>query len=277
MFEEDDSILPLTLSVRGPSVQTAGGLTDAIAEEAQSPQRQDLPLDRLLTLLMTTPATETLAQRLAIEDPGAPIPVPVAGRPWEADAGVPELETTDRRTYRAFEQIVLENRKSGKYELAFDDLLQRFPDVEAFAQLKMGYLLNWYPAEAARQFARTQLERHPGWMLVRLQLARSFLKEQALDLNDFIAVLDGRLNLDQHLAELETPLTDLLVYQYHLDLFLFYALQGNLRRAAYCFNACHAAASQPEGLIPLAPLLLASLDPDSGADGFRQLVRFLKP
>lgn len=277
MYEEEESLLPLTLSLRGSDPKPIGGLTDAIFDEARTPQRQDLPLDRLLTLLMTAPATATLAQRLAVEDPSEPAPTPVSGEPWQPDAGVPALEPADRRTYRAFEQIVLENRKSSKYEQAFSELLSRYPDVEPFAQLEMSYLLSWYDSDRARSFAQAQLARHPGWMMVRLQLARSCLKEQQLELQDFIDVMNGSLNLVDHVAGLETPLTDLLIYQFHLDIYLFFALKGNLKRAAYNFNACHAAASQPEGLIPLAPLLLASLDPDGGAAEFRDLVRFLKP
>lgn len=277
MYEEDDSFLPLTLSVRGSAQKPLEGLTEAIFEEARTPQRQDLPLDRLLTMLMSTPASEVLARRLEAQDPSQPAPRPVSWGPWMPEAGLPELDPADKRTYRAFEQIVLENRKSGKYEMAFRDLLGRYPDVEAFAQLYLGYLVHWHPPEAARDFARSQLERHPGWMMVRLQLARSFLKEQQLELDQFTAALDDKLNLHEHLEALETPLTDLLVYQFHLDLYLFYALKGELLRAAYCFNVCHSAASQPEGLVPLAPLLLASLDPDNGASSFRDLVRFLKP
>ncbi|MEZ0371998.1 MAG: hypothetical protein ACAI44_23105 [Candidatus Sericytochromatia bacterium] len=274
---EDESFLPLTLSVRGSQPKPLEGLTEAIFDEARVPQRQDLPLDRLLTLLMSTPANEVLAKRLAAEADAWPPPRPVSWISWVPEMGLPELAPTDRRTYRAFDQIVLDGRKSGKYEQAFAELASRHPDIETFAQLQVGYMLNWAVPETTRRFAQELLEKHPGWMMVRLQLARSYLKEQQLDLEDFVAAMGHRLNLYEHLDQLETPLTDLLVYQFHLDLYLFFALKGELKRAAYCFNVCHAAASQPEGLVPLAPLLLASLDPESGAAAFRELVRFLKP
>lgn len=274
---EDEHFLPHTLSVSGSAQKPLGGLTEAIFEAAPAAQRQDMPLDRLLTLLMSAPDTALLIKRLREEPDGQPIPEPVAYAPWYPDADLPPLSSEERRTFRAFEQIVLEGRKSGKYEQAFNEIHARYPDVEAFAQLLLGYRLIWGPLEAARDFARGQLARHPGWLMVRLQLARSYLKEERLDLAGFAEAMDHRFCFHEHLAALESPATDLLVYQYHLELYLYYAIRGQLKRAAYCFNVCHKAASQPEGLIPLAPLLLASLDPEQGASAFRQVVRFLKP
>ncbi len=274
---EDDHFLPHTLNLRGADPKPLEGLTEAIFEEAATPQRQNLPLDKLLTLLMSTPESVVLARRLAEENDFLSAPQAVSYMPWLPDLGLPELSSEDKRTYRAFEQIVLDGRKSGKYELAFRSLVERYPNNEAFAQLQVGYHFLWHPLEETRKYARSLLDKHPGWMMVRLQLARSYLKEERLELETFVAVMRKRLNLHEHLEDLESPLTDLLVYQFHLDLYLFFAIKGQLKRAAYCFNICHHAASQPEGLIPLAPLLLASLDPDKGAGAFKDLVRFLKP
>lgn len=274
---EDEHFLPHTLNVSGSAPKPLGGLTDAIFEEAATPQRQNLPLDKLLTLLMSTPDSQSLANRLNEADDYLARPQPVSYIPWMPDTGLPELTPEDKRTFRAFEQIVLDGRKSSKYEQAFADLVSRYPDVEAFTQLQVGYRFSWHPLEEARKYARSLLQAHPGWLMVRLQLARSYLKEERLELETFVSVMRQRLNLHEHLDDLESPLTDLLVYQYHLDLYLFFAIKGQLKRAAYCFNVCHHAASQPEGLIPLAPLLLASLEPDKGAAAFRELVRFLKP
>jgi hypothetical protein len=274
---EDDYFLPHTLNLRGSAPKPLGGLTEAIFEEAATPQRQNLPLDKLLTLLMSTPESSVLAARLAREDDYLPAPEPVQWIPWMPDANLPELSAEDKRTYRAFEQIVLDNRKSSKYEQAFAELQARYPDVEAFAQIQLGYRLNWHPLDTARNFARSLLQRHPGWLMVRLQLARSYLKEDRLELDTFVSIMRKRLNLHEHIKDLEFPLTDLMAYQFHLDLYLFFAIKGQLKRAAYSFNVCHHAASQPEGLIPLAPLLLASLEPEKGAAAFRELVRFLKP
>ncbi|PKL79496.1 MAG: hypothetical protein CVV27_01765 [Candidatus Melainabacteria bacterium HGW-Melainabacteria-1] len=274
---EDDSFLPHTLNLRGSAPKPLGGLTEAIFAEVPIPKNQDMPLDRLLMMLMISPDPALLASRLAEQDDHLPTPQPLTWVDWVPEQGLPELSPEDRRTFRAFEQIVLDGRKSSKYEQAFALLQTQFPDIEAFAQLLTGYRFNWHPIAPARAFARELLSRHPGWLLVRLQLARSYLKEDKIDLDSFTAVMRQRLNLDQHLDELESPLTDLLVYQYHLDMYLFFALTGQLNRAAYCFRICHAAASRPEGLQPLAPLVLSSLDPEVGAAAFKQLVRFLKP
>lgn len=276
MYQEEETFLPHTLSLQGASHKPVGGLTEAIFDEASSSQRQHLPLDRLLTLLMSSPDSAVLARRLGNNPDEWPLPQALQWQAWDPERGLPELQPEDRRLLQIFEQIVFDHRKSSKYESAFAELQARYPDTELFSHLLASYRFSWHPLETSRQFAEQELSRHPGWLLVRLQLARSYLKEDQLDLEAFATVMNHRLNMHEHLENLESHLNDLLVYQFHIDLFLFFALKGNLRRAAFCFNQAHKASSQPEGLVALAPLLLASLDPESGVQAFRELVRFLK-
>jgi hypothetical protein len=261
--------------VQGTQPKPIGGLTEAIFEEVQDNQ-QNLPLDRLLTLLMSSPDATLLAKRLSLLNDPWPIPKQIDYAAWQPDHDEYTLSPEDRRTLRAFDQIVFDNRKSTKYAHQFADLQSRYSHIEFFAQLLCNYYFAWNPLEDAREFANQLLSQHPGWLLIRLQVARSYLKESDLNFAGFETAMNHCLNLDQHLEQLSSPLNDLLVYQYHIDLFLYFAFTGHLMRAAYCFNVAHKSASNPEGLVSLAPLILASVDPESGTQAFRELVKFLK-
>lgn len=268
---ESSPFMTQSLSLQANQHKPAGALEALFGE-----QTQDQPLDQMLATLMTSLDPEEQARRLAQHPDGLPLPVPLSWTAWDEEETLVGLDSAERRLYHSFDQVLMNRRKSGKYLAQFQELVARYPERETLAQLELSYRFLWEPPELVRPRAEAVLARHPGWLVVRLLLARSFLHEDHLDTHRFEATLQQRLLLHEHLPFLETPLTDLLVYQFHLDLYLYFALTGRLKRAAYAYNLCSRAATS-EAMLSLAPLLLATVSEGPRDRAFQELLNFLKP
>lgn len=265
-MSEELLFLPHTLSLHGPVNEPLSGFSDGLLEEDSG------RFETVLAYLMGRLEPSELVQRMQMRD-GWPLPQAVDWVPWSEAEWLEGLSTADKRLYRIFEQLVHEHRKSGKYFAAFQTMCQHYPR-EPFLQLLMAYRFEWEPPESVQLDCRKLLAVHPGWLNLRLLLARSYLKEDQLDFNAFLEVMQQKVNLHEH--QPEKPFTDLLVYQFHLDMYLFFTLKGHLERAAYCFNLCSRTATQPGILDSLAPLVLAALEQGPDDPAFKAFLKFLK-
>lgn len=267
---EDSYILPHTLSFHGLVTEPLSGLDDDLMAHSGD------SLDSVLVQLMTAIDSAEMARRIArLGDPW-PAPEAVQWQAWDESKWFDCLSPADKRLHRAFDYLVLEHRKSGRYLAAFTEMAARL-DSEPCYQLLLDYRFEWEPVQIVRESAIALLQTHPDWLLIRLLLARSYLKEDALDVQTFEKVMQYGLNFNQHLPYLSQPPSDLLVYQFHLDLYLFYALQGQLERAAYCFNVCRQAASDASVMDSLAPLILSKMETGPDDSDFQRLLNFLSP
>lgn len=266
---ESSPFMTQSLSLQANQSKPAGAL-EALFDT------HDQPLDQMLATLMTALEPEEQARRLARHPDGLPLPQPLQWSAWDEEDTLAGMDSAERRLYHSFDQVLLNRRKSGKYLQQFQELVARYPDRETLAQLELSYRFLWEAPEQVRPRAEATLSRHPGWLVVRLLLARSYLHEDRLDTQRFEATLQQRLLLHEHLPFLESPLSDLLVYQFHLDLYLYFALTGRLKRAAYAYNLCTRAATS-EAMLSLAPLLLATVSEGPRDQAFQELVLFLKP
>ncbi|MBF2052717.1 MAG: hypothetical protein IGS03_04540 [Candidatus Sericytochromatia bacterium] len=276
-MQDNFALLPHTLSFH--QARLSEPLAGLDADILNEPLLQNQPLDQALADLMCKPRPERLLQRLqqylARQPDPWPLPQPLRWQNWLDSEELPPLSPEQRRTHQIFEQLLRDRRKSGKYLQAFEALCAAYPDSESLQQLRLAYYLDWAPLPRAREAMQAVLADQPGFLFVRLMLARTYLQEDDLDTAGFCASLNQRLTLHEHLDSLSTPLTELLVYQFHLDLFLFFSLQGHMARAAWCFHTCAQAVSDPAILTPLAPFVLSGLPEDQLQPGLRQLLRLL--
>jgi len=272
-MSESFEFLPHTLSFHQTVTEPLTGLDESFLS---LPAFENQPLEQVLTELMITLTPRQLAKRLALEPDDLPLPEPVQGQPWEENQDLPPLDKAEQRLYQIFNQLLRDQRKSSKYLQAFEALCEQYPESEHLQQLRANYYLTWQGRSAAQALLSEKLTQHPGWLWLRLMLARTYLHDDQVDVQGFRASLAHKLNLHEHLPGLETPLTDLLIYQFHLDLYLFFSLQGNLRRATYCFSACHENISDPSILQPLAVFVLAGVPEDGFKRSFNQLLRFVR-
>lgn len=265
--------LPHTLSFHTPTVETPlTGLPDDVFTDVQSGDT----LETLLFRLMRSMPSEEIARRLKNHPDEYPLPQALEPVPWQEKIDLPELSREDLRNYRVFRQLVMDERKSTRYFEAFSELLQRHPDVEGLNYLSYAYQLLWSKdKEGVLNQLRTCLQAHPDWLHLRLLLARYVLDES--DTQGFLDAMDQRINLHEHAPEMSSTLTDILVYQFHIDVYIFCCLTGRPHRAAYCFSRCCEVSSDDNFMQPLASFILANQDVQSGVKVMQDLAQFLQP
>jgi len=272
--DDEMSFLPHTLSFFGHVSDPLTGLDADFLNEVSG---DDAPLSKVLMRMMTAISPEAQAQRLTnIPDPW-PVPQVLTGKAWQENDDLPAWKADERKLFLIFKQLVNDRRKSTRYYQAFTQLCHKYPQSETLQHLRCSYLGEWESPQVVRQEIQTLLQEHPGWLFLRLQWARSFLHEEHPEPENFRAALQDKLLLEQHLPDLEGPLTDLLIYQFHLELYLFFCLQRYLPRAAWCFNVCCTTVSEPEIMESLAPFILAAVDLESSDPAFQHMLQFLKP
>lgn len=265
--------LPHTLSFFGSVSEPLNGLD---AQFLEQPQLDEEPLSKVLMRMMTLLSPEEQAERLENRDM-LPQPSLIRGQAWDENSALPPLKPEERRLLSVFKQLVSDHRKSTRYYDAFSQLCQQYPDLEYLEHLRCSYLAEWGDTVLLRREVQALLERHPGWLFLRLLLARSYLHEDHPEPQGFLMAMQHKLLLEEHLPALESPLSDLLVYQFHLDLYLFFSLQRQLPRAAWCFNVCCHTVSEPEVMEPLAPFIMAGIESTDSDLDFAELLSFLKP
>jgi len=252
-------VLPHTLTWHGQ-----GGMniaSDARSQMSGDEQEQVSSLEMLLSQLMLMPQSLTQWQHTlrALND-GLAVPEALVFEPWTDDALLALLTPEQKRVYQVFQQLLQDERKSTRYYDLFMALCQQYPEEETLWHMKFAYDYRWRQGPGPE--LQSLLIRHPHWLFLRLLAARESLKEDQFLPEVYQAVLDQRLLLHEHVQAVGEALvlTDLLVYQFHLDLFMFFSLTGQLERAAFAFWQAHAACSVPEALYPLSLFVLATCE-----------------
>lgn len=270
----ESEILPHTLSLFGSVDSPLTGLDMSFFED---PTMDNEALSTVLVRMMTMLTPEEQASRLKLVQDQWPQPRLLSWQSWQEEDHLPALKPEERRLFQIFKQLISDHRKATRYFHDFKALCDRYPDNELLHQMLCSYLAEWDSPESLRNHIQATLNEHPGWLFLRLLLARSYLHEDKPDFEGFQNALDRKLLLEQHLSSLENPLSDLLVYQFHLELYLFFSLQAELPRAAWCFNVCCTTVSDPNIMESLAPFILAAVDTEQADTAFSELMRFLKP
>lgn len=265
--------LPHTLSFHTPAVDTPlTGLPEDIFQDVQSGDT----LETLLFRLMRSMPSEEIARRLVSRKDGFPLPQQLEAEPWKEKVDLPELDSLEMRTYRVFRQLVMDERKSTRYFEAFAELLKKYPDAEPLNYLIFAYRLLWEKdKEPVISALRQCLENHSGWMHLRLLLARYAMDENNPEA--FLEAMDQRINLHEHLEQMTSSLTDILTYQFHIDVYIFCCLTARPFRAAYCFSRCCEVSSDDNFMQPLASFVLANQDVQTGVQVMQDLAHFLQP
>ena len=251
--------LPHTLTWHGQgSVNIA---SDARSQMSGDEQEQVSSLEMLLSQLMLMPQSIKQWQHTlqALND-GLAVPEALSFAPWTDDGLLAQLTPEQKRVYQVFQQLLQDERKSTRYYDLFVALCQQYPEEETLWHMKFAYDYRWRQGPGPE--LQSLLGRHPHWLFLRLLAARESLKEDQFLPAVYQEVLDQRLLLHEHVqaAGEALVLTDLLVYQFHLDLFMFFSLTGQLERAAFAFWQAHEACSVPEALYPLSLFVLATCE-----------------
>jgi hypothetical protein len=252
-------VLPHTLTWHGQ-----GGMniaSDARSQMSGDEQEQVSSLEMLLSQLMLMPRSLAQWQRtLSALNDNLAVPETLAFVPWTDDALLAQLSPEQKRVYQVFQQLLQDERKSTRYYDAFVALCQHYPEEETLWHMKFAYDYRW--RQGPGDELQSLLVSHPHWLFLRLLAARESLKEDEFLPAVYQDVLAQRLLLHEHLqaAGEDLVLTDLLVYQFHLDVFMFFSLTGQLERAAFAFWQAHEACSVPEALYPLSLFVLATCE-----------------
>lgn len=252
-------VLPHTLTWHGQ-----GGMniaSDARSQMSGDEQEQVLSLEVLLSQLMLMPQhLQQWQHTLRALDDGLAIPKPLDFEAWNDEALVTKLSPEHKRVYQVFQQLLQDERKSTRYYELFVHLCQTYADEETLWHMKFAYDYRWQQGSGSE--LQSLLALHPHWLFLRLLAARESLKEDDFLPETYKEVMAQQLLLHEHQqsAGAALVLTDLLVYQFHLDLFMFFALTGQLERAAFAFWQAHEACSVPEALYPLSLFVLATCE-----------------
>lgn len=197
--------------------------------------------EQMIRLLFTGFELPEFAQELAKLNDGLPLPEVFSWRPATPEnAALAMLQPEELRTFRAFQQIVENERKSSKYLAAMQALLEVYPDLQPLALLISQYLCIWCP-EAHFPFVETQLAAHPDWRILRYVYAGYLLLRQTpvdqTTQTDFRALLNQQLELHSHLqGQIPDAWEVLAFYQTQATWFVFGDL--HLERALYAINVC---------------------------------------
>lgn len=204
----------------------------------------------VLRLLYTGHNLQRFAQRLGQLNDELPLPQifewPDRPNPFLHEES--QLQGPDKRSFAAFEQIVLQKRKSGKYFAQAQALLSRQP-MQGLAISLTQYLIQWKP-EAVHDFVLEWTQRHPQWHSLRFMAASHLLQmEKDIALSEELAQRYQELMLQHqelHAYEIEA-LDSLTVLCYYLAQALYYTRQElHFERALYALNVCFAIAEAEE-------------------------------
>lgn len=265
-------VLPHTLTWHGQGEVNIE--SDARSQITGEEQQHMAGLEVLLSQMMLSPQhLQQWQSSLAALDDGLPIPEPLPFHPWHDEDLLHRLTPEHKRVYRVFQQLLQDERKSQRYATAFQELCEAYPEEETLWHMHFAYAYRWSKVDADDVLAT--LKAHPHWLFVRLLYARETLKEESFDPDRYREALGHKLLLQEHLGPELQP-SDLLVYQFHLDTFMFFSLAGQLERAAFAFWQAHAACSVPEALYSLSLFLLATCDKGPEEPRFLQFVKFLQ-
>ncbi|HEY9841160.1 MAG: hypothetical protein ACAI44_20705, partial [Candidatus Sericytochromatia bacterium] len=169
------------------------------------------------------------------------------------------LTADEIRVRRVFSQIMEQKRKSGKHYQAFAELCAHYPGSERLSLELSDYLLRWQPEAGIRQLQALAAS-HPDWLLLRTQLATVLVLQgppeelPAGTLEVAAELLDGRLELHQHLKQDDQLPEAGLVWSFYYATAGIFIAQSRFERALYCLNVC-ARIHPPERLDPLLVLL----------------------
>lgn len=265
-------ILPHTLTWHGQGEVNIS--TDARSQIDGEEQAQVASLEELLTRMMLSPEhIEQWQQSLRALDDGLPIPEPLVFSSWHDEDLRACLNAEQKRLYQVFQQLLQDERKSTRYAEAFRALCEQFSDQETLWHMHFAYAYRWGNPDLA--LLQRKLAEHPHWLFLRLLYARETLKEEHFSAEAYQEAMGNKLLLQLHDDE-RLVFTDLLVYQFHLDLFMFFALAGQLERAAFAFWQAHAACSVPEALQSLALFVLSTCEQGPDDPRFVKFARFLQ-
>ncbi len=265
-------VLPHTLTWHGQGEVNIQ--SDARSQITGEEQQHMAGLEVLLSQMMLSPQHLQQWQRsLATLADGLPVPEALPFEPWHDEDLLQLLSPEQKRVYRVFQQLLQDERKSQRYAEAFQGLCEAFPEQETLWHMYFAYAYRWGKVDTA--LLQDKLQQHSHWLFLRLLYARETLKEEDFDPERYREAMGQKLLLQEHLSP-ELILTDLLVYQFHLDTFMFFSLAGHLERAAFSFWQAHAACSVPEALYSLALFLLATCEKGPEDPRFVQFVKFLQ-
>lgn len=206
-------------------------LEGALSKEAQ-----------VLRLLYVEHDLNDFAQQLKKLDDGLPVPETFS---WEEQPNPfrdeeKQFQGPDKRLFSAFEQIVLQGRKSGKYLKQAQSLFERMP-LQGLAISLAQYLIRWQP-EDVYTFVLKCTQEHEDWHTLRFMAASHLLQMEAQ------VELPEKLKYDYQALMLKKQalhefgilaLDSLTVLCYYLAEALFYSRQGqHLLRALYALNVC---------------------------------------
>lgn len=259
MKDAEVLVLPHTLTWHGQ-----GGMnisSDARSQISGDEQEQVTSLEILLSELMLMPQhIQQWQQTLGALDDGLAIPEALSFGAWTDDALLARLSPEQKRVYHVFQQLLQDERKSTRYYDLFVALCQTCADEETLWHMKFAYDYRWRQGPGPE--LQALLASHPHWLFLRLLAARESLKEDEFLPEVYREVMAQQLFLHEHQQSAGDALvlTDLLVYQFHLDLFMFFALTGQLERSAFAFWQAHEACSVPEALYPLSLFVLATCE-----------------
>jgi hypothetical protein len=199
-----------------------------------------LPPEQIIRLLFTGFELPLFAAALGKLHDGLPLPQVFSWQPGQPEEqSLQMLNPEELRNYRAFKQILEMGRKSSKYLQAMRELLVRYPESQEIGLLISQYLRIWH-AEEHRPFVLGQLAANPDWRVLKYLFAGYLLLEGDMAQTrkqDFLDLMQGQLELDQHLQGAEANAWEVLAfYQSQATWFVFADLR--FERALYALNVC---------------------------------------
>lgn len=209
--------------------------------EADDPRE---PVD-IFRAWLTGHRPEVLSGRLEALGDGLPAPQLVAWQPLlSTEQQESRYSSADRRTLRVFKELLAQERKSSGYFHEFRALCERQPQDEFLSRLLLSYLRRWEGPEAAKQYARDQLERHPDWLLLRSAWASQglFHSSPLQPAPEAVATYETLWNgiplLEAHLDGQSLPLPAETVLAFHEGAAAYFLMTQRLPRAAWAINLC---------------------------------------
>ncbi|MGV3523752.1 MAG: hypothetical protein ACO1RX_05975 [Candidatus Sericytochromatia bacterium] len=227
--------------------QLAQPANPALAKALQVFAEPDDPREpiEILRSWLTGHHPEVLSERLKALDDGLPAPALVAWHPLlSTEQEESRYSSADRRTLRVFKELLAQERKSSGYFHEFRALCERLPQDEGLARLLLSYLRRWEGPEAAKQYARDQLARHPDWLLLRSAWASQGLfhahplQPDPEAVASYESIWNGMPLLEAHLAGHTQPLPAETVLAFHGGAAAYFLLTERLPRAAWAINLC---------------------------------------